>query len=104
MFTVSKSLLEFILIIGSLIIMMTSGAFAFATIRAQLAITKIELRISTNQLEFARKVQQNIDNNKVEIGALKCEIRDIKGTLKRDKDFKERQGFPEENIPSNTDF
>lgn len=101
---VSKTLIEFIFVIGSLLALAVSGAFAVATTRSQLVISNIQLEIRTNQLEFVRKVQQNIDNNKVEIGALKCEVRDIKGLLKREKGFRERQDFPPENIPPHTDF
>lgn len=104
MITVSRALIEFILAIGSLLVLGISGAFALATTRSQLAISKIQLEIKSNQLEFARKIQQNIDSNKVEIGALKCEVRDIKGLLRREKNFKERQEFPPENIPPHTDF
>ena len=91
--------------IGTLILTVASGAFYYATIRAQLAISKIELKVSADQLEFARKVQQNIDSNKVELGVLKGEVRDIKGILKKwNKDVRDRPGFPPENIPPHTDF
>lgn len=101
---ISKDLIEIIFIMASLLVLVASSAFAFATFRAQLAMSKIELNITSNQLEFARKIQQNIDSNRVELGALKCEIRDIKGMLVRSGKFKERQGFPPENIPPHTDF
>lgn len=105
MVAISKNLIELFFVIGSLLALAVSATFAFATIRAQLAIAKIELAIKTDRLEFARKVQQNIDANLVDIGTLKCEIEDIKGALEKHSiNFRERQGFPKENKPRHTDF
>lgn len=77
-----------------------TGGFTFATIRAQLKLAKLEIDIKANGQEFARKVQQNIDHNRVEIGILKGEVRDIKRLL----DMRRQQSFPEENKPPHTDF
>lgn len=104
MITISKTLIEVIFVIVSLLALAVSSAFAVATIRAQLVMTKIQLEIKNDRQEFARKVQQNIDANKVEIGVLKCEVTDIKGFLERKMRMGKRQRFPEENRPPHTDF
>lgn len=104
MITISKTLVETILLIFSLLGVAVSSAFAVATMRAQLSMAKVQLEIRTDRQEFARKVQQNIDSNRVEIGVLKCEITDIKGLLERERGMKKRQSFPEENKPPHTDF
>lgn len=115
----TKELLEvIILVIGG-----GGGAagagFAFATIQAQTKLDKliIDLKdeqikfseklhhsIAAGQLEFARKVSQNIESNRVSIGQLKCDVEDIKGVLERDQKMHPRRGFPPENIPPHTDF
>lgn len=60
MITISKALIEAIFVIGSLLALAVSSAFAIATIRAQLAIANIQLDIkndnNSNQ-EFVRKTQ-----------------------------------------------
>jgi len=122
MITLSKTLVETIFVIGSLLTLAVSSAFAIATIRAQLAIGQIQLEIKKDnhttqesarniQLaikndgqQFARKVQQNIDRDRIEIGILKCEIADIRGVLERELGMKKRPEFPKENIPPETDF
>jgi len=122
MFTISRALIEAIFVVGSLLALAISSAFALATIRAQLAIAKIQLdikgdnndtqefarqtqlAIKGDSLEFARKVQQNLDRNRIEIGIIKCEVADIKGILERELGMRKRQEFPEENIPPETDF
>ncbi|MEG4807941.1 hypothetical protein QUA82_09950 [Microcoleus sp. F8-D3] len=96
----TKELLEiigFILTIGGAC---ATGAFAFATMRAQIKISDFQLKIKDDGQEFARKVQQNIDHNRVEIGIIKGEVRDIKRLL----DMRREQSFPDENKPPNTDF
>lgn len=104
MITISKTLIELILVIGSLLVLAVSSTFAVSATRAQIAIEKIQLEIETDRLEFARKVQQNIDANKVNIGLLRCDIKDIKGFLERRFAMSKRETFPEENKPQNTDF
>jgi len=122
MITISKTLVETIFVIGSLLTLAVSSAFAVATIRAQLAIGQIQLEIKkdnhitqefarniqlaikNDSQEFARKVQQNIERNKIEIGIIKCEIVDIRGVLGRELGMKKRPDFPRENIPPETDF
>lgn len=102
--TISKMVLEVIFLVGSLLALAVSSAFAVATMRAQLGMAKIELEIRTDKQEFARKVQQNIDANKIDIGIIKCEIADIKGVLERELGMKKRQKFPDENKPPYTNF
>lgn len=105
MINISKTLVEVILVIATLLLTVASGAFYYSTLRAKLEISNIQLRVSAEQLEFARKVQQNIDSNRVEVGVLKSEVRDIKGILKKwNKDVRDRAEFPPENIPPHTDF
>jgi hypothetical protein len=58
--------------------------------------------LTSGQKEFARKVQQNIDSNQVEIGILKCDVNDIKGVLQRNHQMKPRLDFPAENKPKHT--
>ena len=100
MINLSKSLFEAILTIGSLLVLGVSGAFAVATIRSQLTIAKIQLDMKETQIEFARKIQRNIDNNLIQIGILKREMRSVKNALKRNKTFKDSEEFFKENIPS----
>ena len=104
MITISKVLIEVLFVIISLLALAVSSAFAVATMRAQLAMAKVQIEIRSDRQEFARKVQQNIDSNRVEIGVIKCEILDIRGILEREKGMKKRPGFPEENKPPHTDF
>lgn len=99
MINLSKSLFEAILTIGSLLVLGVSGAFAVATIRSQLTIVKIQLDMKETQIEFARKIQRNIDNNLIQIGILKREMSNVKNVLKRHKTFKDREEFSEKNIP-----
>ncbi|MEG4371636.1 hypothetical protein QUB29_19460 [Microcoleus sp. B4b_D2] len=115
----TKELVEMILaILGGASAAATAG-FTLASFRAKLQMDRLEIDIKDNQLaftqdlyktinagqlEFARKVQQNIENNRVQIGAMRCDIDDIKGVLERDKGMKPRKGFPEESIPPHTDF
>jgi hypothetical protein len=96
----TKELLEiigFILTIGGV---SATGGFTFATMRAQLKIGDLQLKIQNDGQEFARKVQQNIDHNRVEIGVLKSEVRDIKRLL----NMRRQQGLAEEDKPPTTDF
>ena len=99
MINLSKSLLETILAIGSLLVLGVSGAFAVATIRSQLTIVQIQLDLKESQIEFARKIQRSIDNNLIQIGILKREMRNVKNVLKRHKNFKSPEEFSKENIP-----
>lgn len=104
MITISKTLIEIIFAVVSLLALAVSSAFTIATIRAQLAMANVQLEIRSDRQEFARKVQQNIDANKVDIGVLKCEMADIKGFLERKMGMGKRQRFPEESKPKSTDF
>ena len=99
MINLSKSLLEAILAISSLFVLGVSGAFAVATIRSQLTIVKIQLDMKETQIEFARKIQQSIDNNLIQIGILKREMINVKNVLKRHKNFKDPEEFLKGNIP-----
>lgn len=81
-----------------------TGAFTFAMYKYNLEITKLQLEIRTHSFESGRKQQQNIDNLVVELGVIKCDIRDIKGVLMRNGVLHDRAGFPEENIPNRTDW
>ena len=91
MINLSKSLLETILAISSLFVLGVSGAFAVATIRSQLTIVKIQLDMKETQIEFARKIQQSIDNSLIQIGILKREMSNVKNVLKRHKNFKDSE-------------
>ena len=64
--------------------------------------TQLHRTLTAGQLEFARKVQQNIESNRVEIGVMKCDINDIKGVMQRDHQMKARPDFPSENKPKHT--
>jgi len=81
-----------------------TGAFAFATHKYNLELTKLQLEIKTQSFNIGRKQQQNIDNIMVEVGVMKCEVRDIKGVLMRQGVLHDRAGFPEENIPKKTNW
>jgi hypothetical protein len=100
----SKSLFEAILAIGSLLVLGVSGAFAVATIRSQLTIVQIQLDLKESQIEFARKIQRNIDNNLIQIGILRREMNNVKNVLERHKTFKDSEEFFKENIPSDPDL
>lgn len=104
MISLSKALVEAIFVVLSLLALAVSSAFTVATMRAQLSMAKVQLEIRSDRQEFARKVQQNIDANRVDIGIIKCEIADIKGVLERELGMKKRQRFPEESKPPHTDF
>ena len=112
-----KDLLEvIILIIGGGGAAATAG-FAFAVYQEKQNFDELRVNIKDGQLkfqtqlhhtltagqsEFARKVQQNIDSNQVEIGLVKGDIRDIKGVLIQNGILHDRAGFPEENKPRQT--
>lgn len=64
--------------------------------------TQLHRTLRAGQSEFARKVQQNIESNRVEIGILKGEIDDIKGTIQGNYQTKARSNFPPENKPKHT--
>ena len=64
--------------------------------------TQLHRTLTTGQLEFARKVQQNIESNRVEIGIVKCDVNDIKGVMQRNYQMKARPDFPSENKPKQT--
>jgi hypothetical protein len=98
----TKEFLEIIiLIIGGGGATATAG-FAFATYRYNLELTRLQLEIKAQSFDTGRKQQQNIDNIMVEVGVIKCDIRDIKGALTRQGILHDRAGFPEENIPKRT--
>jgi iron uptake system EfeUOB component EfeO/EfeM len=112
-----KELLEIILlIIGGGGATATAG-FAFAIHQEKQKLDQLRLEIKDAQLsfqtqlhrtltagqsEFARKVQQNIESNRVEIGILKGEIDDIKGMMQGNYQIKARPAFPPENKPKHT--
>jgi hypothetical protein len=64
--------------------------------------TELHRTLTSGQSEFARKVQQNIESNRVEIGIMKCDINDIKGVLHREHKMHPRTDFPSENKPKHT--
>jgi len=98
----AKELLEIaILVIGGGGAAAT-GAFAFATYKYNLELAKLQLKMETQNFNTGRKQQQNIDNIMVEVGIVKCDVRDIKGVLIRQGVLHDRTGFPEENIPKRT--
>jgi hypothetical protein len=81
-----------------------TGAFPFATYKYNLELTKLQLEIKTQSFNTGRKQQQNIDNIMVEVGVIKCDVRDIKGVLMSQGVLHDRAGFPEENIPKKTNW
>ncbi|WP_445244831.1 hypothetical protein [Microcoleus sp. OTE_8_concoct_300] len=97
-----KELLEIIILVIGGGGAAATGAFAFATHKYSIELKKLHLQIRTHSFESGRKQQQNIDNLTVEIGVIKCDLRDIKGVLIRDGVLHDRAGFPEENIPKRT--
>lgn len=100
----SKSLLDLLLVILGLLVAGISGAFAFATFKYYLSISKLKLEIERANFRLAQKMQKNIDNLRVQMGVAKCDIRDIKGALTARGIFYDRAGFPEEFIPESTDW
>jgi len=100
----TKELLEIaILIIGGGGGAATAG-LGFATYKYGVELTKLQLQIKQHNFDSGRKQQQNIDNLVVELGVVKCDVRDIKGVLMRNGVIHDRAGFPEENIPRRTDW
>ena len=97
-----KELLEIIILVIGGGGAAATGAFAFAMYKYNVELTKLQLEIKTHSFVSGRKQQQNIDNLSVEIGVIKCDVRDIKGVLMRDGVLYDRAGFPEENIPKRT--
>lgn len=81
-----------------------SAGFAFAMSKYSTRLENLSLQVEKHNFSYGRKMQQNIDNLIVELGVLKCDIRDIKGVLMRDGVLHDRAGFPGENIPSRTDW
>jgi hypothetical protein len=98
----TKELLEIIILIIGGGGATATGGFAFAIYKYNLDLTKLQLEIRDQSSETTRKQQKNIDNIMVEVGVLKCDIRDMKGVLMRQGILHDRGGFPEENIPKRT--
>jgi len=112
-----KELLEIIiLIIGGGGAAATAG-FAFAVYQEEQKLNQLKLDLKEEQLdfqtqlhqtltagqsEFARKVQQNIESNRVEIGILKGEIDDVKEMMQGTYQTRTRPAFPPENKPKHT--
>ncbi|MEG4855698.1 hypothetical protein QUB10_33165 [Microcoleus sp. B5-D4] len=100
----TKELLEIvILVIGGGGGAATAG-FAFAMSRYSTKLENLSLQVEKHNFSYGRKMQQNIDNLIVELGVLKCDVRDIKSVLMRNGTLHDRAGFPSENIPSRTDW
>ena len=64
--------------------------------------TQLYQKLTEGQSEFARKVQQNIESNRVEIGILKGEVDDIKTIMQGNYPTRTRSAFPPENKPKHT--
>jgi|GEM_PF-2072201 len=97
-----KELLEIIILVIGGGGAAATGSFTFAMYKYNVELTRLQLEIKTYSFESGRKQQQNIDNLVVEVGVLKCDLRDVKGVLMRDGALHDRAGFPEENIPKRT--
>lgn len=103
----TKELLEIVLLIVGGGGAAFTGGFWFSSLRAELRMSEIELKIAdlilhtkTDGQKFAQKVTQNINHNMVEIGLIKADIKDIKRVL----EMRRGQSFPDENKPPHTDF
>ena len=79
----TKDLLEIIILVigggGGAV----AGGFSFAMWQYSSKLESLKLQLEKNNFASGRKLQQNVDNLIVEIGVMKCEIRDIKGVLIR---------------------
>lgn len=102
MISVSKIVLEFLLVVLGLMTAVATGVFSFTTYKNYLATSKLKLDITTAHTNFAVKMQRNVDNLRVEMGIAKCDIRDMKGAMKRHGLFHDRAGFPDSNVPEST--
>lgn len=100
----SKSLLDLLLVILGLLVAGVSGAFAFATFKYYLSISKLKLEVERANFVLATKMQKNLVNLRVQVGVVKCDIRDIKIALIKDGTLIERADFPEQFIPETTDW
>ena len=80
----------------------TIAGFTFAVYQEKQRLEQLKLQIKDGQLEFARKVQKNIDSNQVEIGILKGEVDDIKAMMQGTYQARTRPAFPPENKPKHT--
>lgn len=104
--TVSRAFLEFVGLIIGLMVTTATVTFAVVSLLSQMRINAMQLKANENQSEFARKVIQNIEHNRVEIGRVKVDVKAIKGVLVRDKNihYFDRAGFEDEDVPPVTDL
>ena len=100
----SKSLLDLLLVILGLLVAGVSGAFAFATFKYYLSISKLKLQVERQNFVLANKLQKNVINLRVQVGVVKSEVRDIKTALIQEGILTERASFPEQFIPEPTDW
>ena len=100
----SKSLLDLLLVVLGLLVAGVSGAFAFATFKYYLSISKLKLQIERENFVLAKKMQKNVINLRVQMGVVKCDVRDMKTALVKEGILSERANFPEQFIPESTDW
>jgi hypothetical protein len=100
----SKSLLDLLLVILGLLVAGVSGAFAFATFKYYLSISRLKLQVERQNFVLANKLQKNVINLRVQMGVVKCDVRDIKTALVQEGILTERANFPEQFIPESTDW
>lgn len=102
MITVSKIFLELLLVLIGVMVAITTAVFSFTTYQHLLEVSRLKLDVS----KIIQKLQQNIDNIKVEQGLIKCNVRDIRGAIERSDVicFHDRENFPEENIPPHAEW
>ena len=74
----SKLVIEFLVLIGSMLAAAVTIAFAFATYQ-------YSLRIQSLQLKFDKKVQKNIDANSRQINEIIMGFNNLARELKRNK-------------------
>lgn len=132
MFSQSKSVIELVFALGSLLALVASVAFNISTWQAKMAMSQMQLDSSKNQQEiivaqqelaqkqqemaktqqsflrhyqeFTRKTVQNINHNLVQGGVNQQEIEDIQAFLAKNNNFTIKKGFPKDSIPNHTDF
>ena len=113
-----KELLEIIGFFVGIASGAAAGGFAFASYKYSLEIKDLQREIRNDTFDanketlktvteygnMIRKQQQNTDHIITEMGAMKCDIRDMKIVLTNQGMIHNRAGFPEENIPPRTNW
>lgn len=107
----SKLIIEFLIMLTTVLSTVAMAAFGLATFKHTLALDKIQNKIQDDNDEFERKVKKNIEHNLgrinlcfKEIKRLKIEIKKLKGEPIVNEQIEIDLLFKDSNIPDHTNW